>query len=68
MKKIWITSLAHEEKQVQKTMAMLKTYALDANGHFWMDDLKKMVWLCPREELIKDDTALVKRRPRQMAA
>jgi hypothetical protein len=42
MKKIWITSLAHEEKHVQRIMAMLKTYALDANGHFWMDDLKKM--------------------------
>jgi len=41
MKKIWITSLAHEETQVQKIMAVLKTYALDANSHFWMDDLKK---------------------------
>ncbi|MEA1936191.1 MAG: hypothetical protein U9M96_05185 [Thermodesulfobacteriota bacterium] len=58
MKKVWITSLAHEEKQVQNIMAMLKTYALDANGHFWLDDLKKMAWLGPRAELIKDDTAL----------
>jgi hypothetical protein len=58
MKQVWITSLAHEEKQVQKIMAMLKTYAMDANGHFWLDDLKKMAWLGPRAELIKDDTAL----------
>jgi hypothetical protein len=58
MKKVWITSLAHEEKQVQEIMAILKTYALDANGHFWLDDLKKMAWLGPREELIKDNTAL----------
>jgi len=58
MKKVWITSLAHEEARVQKLMTMLKTYALDANGHFWMDDLKKMAWVGPREELGKDDTAL----------
>ena len=58
MKKVWISSLAHEEALVQKIMAMLKTYALDANGHFWMDDLKKMAWMGPRKELGKDETAL----------
>ena len=58
MKKIWISSLARDEERVQKTIAMLKTYALDVNGHFWEDDLKKMAWLGPREELIKEDTAL----------
>jgi hypothetical protein len=58
MKKIWITSLSSDETKVQKIMAMAKKYALDANGHFWLDDLKKMAWLGPREELIKDDIAL----------
>ena len=58
MKKIWISSLAHDEEKVQKTMAMLKTYAMEVNGHFWEDDLKKMAWLGPREELIKKDTSL----------
>jgi len=58
MKKVWITSLGRDESQVQRTMKTLKTYAIDANGHFWLDDLKKMAWLGPREELVKDDTAL----------
>jgi len=58
MKKVWITSLGREEDKVQKIMKTLKTYAIDANGHFWLDDLKKMAWLGPRAELIKDDTAL----------
>lgn len=58
MKKVWITSLEHEEALVQEVMTMLKSYALEANGHFWMDDLKKMAWLGPREELIKNDIAL----------
>jgi hypothetical protein len=58
MKNIWITSLAHDQERVQKTMTMLQTYALDANGHFWEDDLKKMAWIGPREQLINTDTAL----------
>jgi len=58
MKKVWITSLGREEDKVQKIMKTLKTYAVDANGHFWMDDLKKMAWLGPRAELIKNDIAL----------
>ncbi|HEU19950.1 MAG TPA: hypothetical protein ENO00_11360 [Deltaproteobacteria bacterium] len=56
MKKVWITSLGRNQEKVQSTMAMLKKYALDANGHFWIDDLKKMVWLSARDELIKRDT------------
>jgi len=37
---------------------MLKTYGLDVNGHFWDDDLKKMGWLGPRDELINEQTAM----------
>jgi len=58
MKMIWISSLARDQEKVQKTMAMLKSYAMEVNGHFWEDDLEKMAWLGPREELIKEDTAL----------
>lgn len=58
MKKIWITSLAKDPKRVQTTMEMLKKYGLDANGHFWEDDLKQMKWLGPRETLTEPDTAM----------
>ena len=58
MKKVWISSLGRDENQVQKIMKTLNTYAIDANGHFWIDDLKKMAWLGPRAELIEDDIAL----------
>ncbi len=57
MKKIWITSLAHDQERVQKIMALLKTYAVDADGHFWEDDLQKMAWMGPREHLSDQDTA-----------
>jgi hypothetical protein len=58
MKKVWITSLGRDQQKVQSTMAMLKKYALDANGHFWIDDLEKMAWMGARDELIKKDTAV----------
>jgi hypothetical protein len=58
MKMTWITSLARDQEKVQKTIAMLKTYAVEVNGHFWEDDLEKMAWLGPRGELIKEETAL----------
>jgi len=58
MKSVWISSLAHDQEKVQNTLAMLKNYALDGNGHFWEDDLGKMAWSGPREEIIKEDTAL----------
>lgn len=58
MKSVWISSLARDPEKVQKILAMLKNYALDGNGHFWEDDLGKMAWSGPREEIIKEDTAL----------
>ena len=58
MKSVWISSLARDPEKVQNTLAMLKNYALDGNGHFWEDDLGKMAWSGPREEIIKEDTAL----------
>lgn len=58
MKSVWISSLNRDQEKVQKTLAMLKNYALDGNGHFWEDDLEKMAWSGPREEIIKEDTAL----------
>ena len=58
MKSVWISSLAHDPEKVQKTLVMLKNYALDGNGHFWEDDLKKMAWIGPREQLINTNTAL----------
>ncbi len=58
MKSVWISSLARDPEKVQKILAMLKNYALDGNGHFWEDDLKKMAWSGPKEEIIKEDTAL----------
>ncbi len=58
MKKIWITSLSKDQARVQKTMSKLSAYALDANGHFWVDDLKKMAWMESRVELTSEQIAV----------
>ncbi len=58
MKKVWVSSLGKAEDVVKKLMGQLKTYGMEANGHFWEDDLDKMAWIKPREELLAADTAL----------
>jgi hypothetical protein len=39
-------------------MAQLKTYGLEANGHFWEDDLEKVAWMKPRGELLNSHVVL----------
>ena len=58
MKTIWLSSLLSSEEKVKNLIAQLRTYGLEVKGHFWEDDLGKMSWAKPREELIKPDVAL----------
>lgn len=58
MKTIWMTSLVSSEDTVKDLIAKLKTYGLEVKGHFWEDDLEKVTWAKPREELIRSDVTL----------
>ncbi len=58
MKKVWLSSLVKAEDVVKKLIGQLKPYGLGANGHFWEDDLEKMAWIGPRQELLDADTSL----------
>jgi hypothetical protein len=58
MKKVWITALTREQEPVQKIMTLLKNYGLTVDGHFWEDDLGKMVWNAPLTEIAARETAL----------
>jgi hypothetical protein len=58
MKKVWITSVESDQKTVQDLMVQLKPYGLEANGHFWEDNLEKMSWAAAREELIDPNVSL----------
>ena len=58
MKKVWITSLVKNEEQVSKILSTAKQYGLDANGHFWTDDLKHMAWQSPKDNIIESETTV----------
>jgi hypothetical protein len=59
MRKVWITALDKSFVVVQKLMTVLKAYGLDTNGHFWVDDIKRMSsWKAPLKELEAKETAL----------
>jgi hypothetical protein len=58
MKKIWITSLMHDEKNIQNLMLRLKPYQVQVDGQFWVDDLGKMAWSNSRDEVCAKDIGL----------
>lgn len=55
MKTLWLTSLSRSEDAVRKLVAQLRPYGLAVSGHFWEDDLEKMTWAAPREEIAKPE-------------
>lgn len=57
-KKVWITSLAKNEEQVKTMMGLVQKYGLLPEGHFWVDDIKKMAWMAPKEKLMDPETSL----------
>ena len=58
MKKVWISALERDEAKVALVMKLVKQYGMDGNGHFWVDDLKNMAWLTPKEKLLDNDTCM----------
>ena len=52
MKTIWLTSLCDEKEPVKGLMTQMKVYGIEIQGHFWQNDLKKMAWLNPLDELL----------------
>lgn len=58
MKTLWLTSLLESEEKVKNLIVQLRTYGLEVRGHFWEDEIDKMAWAKPREELIKPEISL----------
>jgi len=58
MKKVWITSLHHNENSVKNLMTVLRTYHIPVDGGFWVDDLPKMAWAGTKEFLIDPEVGL----------
>jgi hypothetical protein len=58
MKKIWLSALGSSKEEVQKTMVALQKYGLAVDGHFWQDDLDKLAWTAPRQQILDKNTSL----------
>ncbi len=58
MKKSWLTSLIKDQAAMKGLLEQLKKYGIETDGHFWADDLEKMLWIAARDEIIKDDVGL----------
>lgn len=39
-------------------MGLVQKYGIQQEGHFWVDDIKKMALLAPKENLVELETAL----------
>ncbi|WP_339137052.1 MAG: hypothetical protein WGN25_03695 [Candidatus Electrothrix sp. GW3-4] len=57
-KKIWLSAIGANKETVQAVMAKLQGYGLAVDGHFFTDDLEKMAWAAPRQQLLASDVAL----------
>jgi hypothetical protein len=51
MKNIWMTALAKEQVSAATITGIAAQYGLNADGHFWADDLKNMTWTAVRDTL-----------------
>jgi hypothetical protein len=58
MKKVWLSSLIHDQKNIQDIMLGLKPYKVEVDGQFWVDDLTKMAWANTHEQIIAQDIGL----------
>ena len=57
-KKIWVSSLTESKDSVKDLMARMKRYGLEVDGHFWEDDLEKMAWMKPRDNIIDQSVVM----------
>jgi hypothetical protein len=58
MKTLWLTAIGSSEDIVKNTIGKLQQYGLVVKGHFWEDDLEKVAWSKPRDELLKPEVTL----------
>ncbi|MFP4257870.1 MAG: hypothetical protein ACLFRE_02610 [Desulfovermiculus sp.] len=57
-KRIWLTMLENDEQTAQRLYQTITRYGLDADGHFWVDDLENMAWSGPMQSLSEPATAM----------
>ena len=57
-KRIWITSLSKDKDTTEALLQLGRKYGLAPDGHFWVDEVKKIAWQAPLDSLLAKETAL----------
>lgn len=57
-KRIWITSMSKDQAATTGLLQLGKKYGLAPDGHFWVDEMGKMAWQAPLENLLAKDVTL----------
>ncbi len=58
MKNIWMTALTKEQVTAVTITGIAAQYGLNADGHFWSNDLENMAWKAVRDQLRDKEIAL----------
>ena len=57
-KRVWITSMSKDQTATTGLLQLAKKYGLAPDGHFWVNEMDKMAWQAPLENLLAKDTTL----------
>lgn len=58
MPKVLVSAISKDEASTARLLSTVKRYVPDLGGHFWTDDLAKMAWSAPKDQLAAPDCAL----------
>ncbi|MFO7875002.1 MAG: hypothetical protein R6U55_00275 [Desulfovermiculus sp.] len=57
-KRVWLTMLDKDEPRAQRLYQTVTQYGMEADGHFWVDDLEKMAWSGPLQTMSESGTGM----------
>ncbi|MCK5100571.1 MAG: hypothetical protein KAR45_20850, partial [Desulfobacteraceae bacterium] len=57
-KKVWITSMSKDKEVTAGLLQLGKKYGLAPDGHFWVDEVEKIAFQAPLDNLLGKETAL----------
>ncbi|MCF6246838.1 MAG: hypothetical protein L3J69_05700 [Desulfobacula sp.] len=57
-KRVWITSMSKDKAATAWLLQLGKKYGLAPDGHFWVDEVEKIAFQAPLENLLAKETAL----------
>lgn len=57
-KRVWLTMLDKDEQRAKELYQTTTQYGLEADGHFWVNDMQRMAWAGAADSLAEPTTGL----------